>query len=671
MKRIFTLIFGLSAALVASSQHKQNVNGDNLVRHTPRKATNDERRLSIEAGQNQSVMINTLERGSAFFTEDFANGFDGNNPFGFWTFEDSGNNSIWMMADENSPAGAYSDPAEALESTTADNGWVIFDCDLYQGGEIDAVTNPAEDVTGYFTSPEINLSTAASAVLQFEQTFRYCCQDDKPLWVEVTNDGGNSWYAFDAAPDFTGGANDASDNPYLTQVDISGVAAYQSNVQFRFAWQPNGNATHSHYFWGIDDVSIISNPIENDMELAYLALGDVAGDFEFRVIPLEQARPDGMILGTVYSNIGTNPHNATITVEILDAAQAQIASWSEDLEVLPNSLLPNPTDPFDTLLIETGWIPTETGTYFARTTISSAETDDTPANNTLTRKFFVTAAEYGHDDPSPGQLNSQMEPIGGAGTVADPYPPTGFGSYLSVYNPGSTAYGLMVRFDNITDDNAPITISLLKQADDYNLTDAEFVTGGEYDVLPSWTPNAVQSFPVYIPFETIEGLDEESLYFVGIQTIDEGTDALAVQARIERDADFSTGTWAETTEGDFIWFFGLGTLTNFTPAIRLALDDLTSVEELSALAGLESFQINPNPVVNTANIQFNLDGPHYVAYEVRDITGKLMGFKNLGQFTGTNNYSVDVSHLSAGNYMLNLVIDGEHIFTQKMNVTKP
>ncbi len=344
MKRIFTLIFGLSAALIASAQNKQHVNGEHLTKHTPRKATNDERRLSVEAGEANTILNNTLERGAAFFTEDFANGFDGNNPFGFWTFEDSGGNTIWMMADANSPAGVYSDPGEALASTTAANGWVIFDCDLYQGGEIDPVTNPAEDVSGYLTSPEINLSSASSAVLQFEQAFRYCCFDAKPLWVEVSNDGGNSWYVYDAAPDFTGGANDASDNPYITQIDISGAAAYQSAVTFRFAWQPNGNSTHSHYYWGIDDVSIISNSIENDMVVSYLPLGDIATDFEFRVIPLEQARPDGMALGAVYSNLGTNPHNATLTVEVLDASQVSIGSWSQDLEVLPNSLLPDPTD---------------------------------------------------------------------------------------------------------------------------------------------------------------------------------------------------------------------------------------------------------------------------------------------------------------------------------------
>ena len=146
MKRIFTLIFGLSAALIASSQNKQHVNGDNLTKHKPRKATNDERRLSVEAGAANTLLSNSEERGAAYFTEDFANGFDGNNAFGFWTFEDSGGNSIWMVADENSPAGVYSDPGEALESTSADNGWIIFDADLYQDGEIDAVTNPAIDV---------------------------------------------------------------------------------------------------------------------------------------------------------------------------------------------------------------------------------------------------------------------------------------------------------------------------------------------------------------------------------------------------------------------------------------------------------------------------------------------------------------------------------------------
>lgn len=145
-----------------------------------------------------------------------------------------------MMADANSPAGFYSDPSEALTSTSAANGWVIFDCDLFKVSEI-AANNPAEDVSGYLTSPVIDFSSMSSVIFEFQQAFRYCCFDALPIFVEVTNDGTN-WVVFNGAPGFTGGANDASANPLVTALDISGVAAGESNVRIRFGWQANGNS---------------------------------------------------------------------------------------------------------------------------------------------------------------------------------------------------------------------------------------------------------------------------------------------------------------------------------------------------------------------------------------------------------------------------------------------
>lgn len=670
MKRIFTFIFALAFALLAEAQQKNNVNGSHQRKVTPRQSTDDENRMALEKGAANLTMHTLNERGNAFFMEDFSLGFDGNNAFGAWSHEDSGNNTIWMMADADSPAGAYSTTADQLVSTTADNGWVIFDCDLYQDGEISS-TNPAIDVTGYLTSPVINLTSATSTILEFQQYFRYCCYDSKPIFVEVTNDGGLNWYVFDGAPEFSGGANDQSDNPYVTAIDVSGVAAGQSAVQFRFGWQPNGNSTHSHYYWGIDDVAIYENNVTDDVVVSYVTTGDIATDFEYRVIPLEQSIPEadgGMNIGTIYSNIGTNAHASSIKVEILDASMAMLDADSVDVSILPNSLLPNPVDPFDTLYIPTGWQPTVVGTYYARTTVRFPETDATPNDNTMMKKFFVTTDEYGHDDPD--MLDGEMTPIAGTGTAADPFPPTGYGSYLTVYSAGSTAYGVTVRLDNGTDTGTPITVLLMKRAEDYNLTDAEFVAGAEYDILNPWTPNGSASFPWYFPFENSADLDAGNFYFAGIQTIDEGTKELSVQATVEQDADYSTGTWAETVDGDFIWFFGLGSLTDFTPAVRLILSERENLGISESTFGLNSFQINPNPAVNTATLNFALQGPHYIAYEVRDVTGKLMDWKNIGQFTGNNNHTIDVTGLAAGNYMVNLIIDGEHLVTQQMSVIK-
>ncbi len=668
MKKIFTLALAF-VSLVAFAQNKQHLNGNHQRKISPRAATADEVRMAEESGSQEP---GHSRGGTIFFSEDFANGFAGNNTFGAWTHEDTGNNTIWMMATATSPGGFYSDPAEGLSSTTAANGWVIFDCDLFQDGEITA-NNPAEDVTGYLTSPSIDLSTTTSVLLEFQQAFRYCCFDSKPVVVEVSNDGGATWVQFDAAPSFTGGANDASANPLTTVIDISGVATGEDNVIIRWGWQPNGTQTHSHYFWGVDDIEIYENPVENDISVSYVTTGDIQNDFEYYAIPLEQANPanlGGMIVGTIYQNYGTNTQEATITAEILNSNNVVVNSTSETITIPSNAELLNPGDPIDTLYINTNWVPTAIGTYSVRTTVTYANTDDTPLDNTRTKSFEITSCEYGHDNPDIID-GGVMSPLAGAGTAADPFPPHGYGSYYTFPNGGSTGHGLSIRFASPTDTNTPITLVLYQRNEDYNLTDADFITGNELNVINVWTPSGAQSFPYYLPFEASADLESGVSYFAGVQTADEGILELAVQAVVEDDADFSTGVWAETTEGTFIWFFGLGTETDFSPAVRLVLCEYVSVEEAPAQVGLNSFNVSPNPATNDAKIGFNLSGSRFIAYEVRDMSGRLVDWKNMGQFSsGQQSFSLDVSNYPTGLYSVNLVIDGVHLFTQQLSIVK-
>jgi hypothetical protein len=668
MKKIFTLALAF-VSLVAFAQNKQHLNGNHQRKISPRAATADEIRIAQESGSQDAAHS---RGGTSFFTEDFANGLAGNNTFGAWTHEDSGNNTIWMLATATSPGGFYSDPSEALNSTTKLNGWMIFDCDLFQGGEITA-NNPAEDVTGYLTSPSIDLSTTTSVLLEFQQTFRYCCFDSKPVVVEVSNDGGTTWFQFDAAPTFTGGANDAAANPLTTVIDISGVATGESNVIIRWGWQPNGTQTHSHYYWGIDDIAIYENPVADDITVNYVTRGDIFNDFEYYAIPLEQANPanlGGMIVGTIYQNVGTNSQDATITAEILDANNIVLNTSSQTLTIPSNAELLNPGDPIDTLYINTNWVPTAIGSYSVRTTVSYGATDETPLDNVMTRPFEITSCEYGHDNPAIIS-GGMMEPLAGAGTAADPFSPTGYGSYYTFPNGGSEAHGLSIRFASPTDTNTPITLVLYQRNDDYNLTDADFIAGAEYNVINIWTPNGAQSFPYYLPFDESATLQSGASYFAGVQTADEGILELAVQAVVEDDVDASTGLWAETTEGTFIWFFGLGSQTDFSPAVRLVLCQYVSVEEAPAQVGLNSFNVSPNPATNDAKIGFNLSGSRFIAYEVRDMSGRLVDWKNMGQFSpGQQSFTLDVNNYPSGIYSVNLVIDGVHLFTQQMSIVK-
>ena len=66
---------------------------------------------------------------------------------------------------------------------------------------------------------------------------------------------------------FIESANTASANALTTSVDISCVAAYAEDVQVRFSYlqAPETGDAYSHYYWGIDDVTISENPVNNDL----------------------------------------------------------------------------------------------------------------------------------------------------------------------------------------------------------------------------------------------------------------------------------------------------------------------------------------------------------------------------------------------------------------------
>jgi hypothetical protein len=294
--------------------------------------------------------------------------------------------------------------------------------------------------------------------------------------------------------------------------------------------------------------------------------------------------------------------------------------------------------------------------------------DETPTDNSLSKKFLVDNGEYGHDDPT--LLNNQMIPYTGTGTTADPFPPTGYGSYLTCFNPGSIAGGLSVRFDNSTDDFCPFNIQLIARNADYNLSDGEIFGYAEFEVQPWYVPTGnIQQFPVFLPFEETVELMEGTTYFAGIQTDAETTQELAVKSIDEVDSDFSTGYWAESTTGDFLWFFGIGFLTDESPAIRLVMNDALSTEEENTF--VQDFVIGPNPVSTSAQVKFNLPAAAYIAYEVRDIQGRLVTFDNIGLHSkGTNAFELNVSDYAGGNYIFNLVIDGERMFGRQFNVTR-
>ncbi|MFM7105567.1 MAG: T9SS type A sorting domain-containing protein, partial [Flavobacteriales bacterium] len=161
-------------------------------------------------------------------------------------------------------------------------------------------------------------------------------------------------------------------------------------------------------------------------------------------------------------------------------------------------------------------------------------------------------------------------------------------------------------------------------------------------------------------------------YFYAIQTqydVTTGDLELAIKATNETDGDYSNGYWAQSTTDEYMWFFGQGSLTDRTPAVRLVLDMSVNQPEIN----LPDIQLTlfPNPASHQIQTQMQLDASTYVAWEIRNTEGKLIKFDNIGQFkSGANVFVTPIEELASGNYIIRYVFDGERAVSRSFAVQK-
>lgn len=565
----------------------------------PQPATEQEAAIAKKMGAEAKTQARG--GGSILYQETFANGFDGSNGNGAWTVNDNQDGTLWIWVTPEGqglypgevptgsahPGGNYSTNIGTLESTTAGDGWMIFDNDYWHGGPINA-NNPAFDTEGSLTSPWMDFTNDGSVIVSWESYFRYCCFPFAPIFLEVgsTVDGVTSWTTFDAHGNFIESANSASANPLPVSLDVSCVAAYQDSVQLRFAYRqaPETGNGYSHYYWGIDDVTVTSNNVANDLEITQVTNGNVFTVWEYRMTPFEQAidgaADGGLVAGVMYKNAGTETqYGVDVLVEILDEDSMPIFSLTETIDTV-YSYAQAPTCPAnsqDTLYVQTGWEPAATGDYSLRITMildSTAVDEATPLNNVLAKDFFYTEDIYGHDNEA--ALDTELGPSESE-DIPGFYDPTGFGSYYHCPNPGSVAYGVAVKFGPNTGLNASGEVEPFEFTTRlYTLDGSATITDSPFDEAywvfntppnPTGDPNleTYLAFDDPIDLGTWSSQTGGNFYFAGVMSEFESAAQLTVLAEPNSDTDNSTGVYSQTGAGDFVWF----TSQTSTPGVRL------------------------------------------------------------------------------------------------------
>jgi hypothetical protein len=558
------------------------------------------------------------------------------------------------------PAGPYNQwaggtgdgsAASPMNSTTADNGLLIVDSDLFGA---DANYDAAWIENSWVqTADPIDCSSLEFVSISMETRYRCwdngASDDSEKCLIEVSRDGVNwpsieTFAEIDGTVDYGDGelvasrwevfpgfeTSDGTDNPSLVEFDITTAAGGQEQIWVRFRWSGTWG-----YSWEIDDIQIYQTPA-NDLRIDnYTSYTDyfTTGVYEAGVFAVGQLS-ELQAAAKVY-NVGyLDQEGSTLALDVngseVGASDPITISYQTD----------------DTLRVV--YDMSEVGTYDLTYTVSATVEDENPGNNTASQSFEVSYLHYGRDN----------------GTMVAAFPAEGTDDFIALapYDifEDVTVYAIDVAIVAGSEDGTPVIAHLFDGADENYITEQYgglIVSTSELDLAAQYSN---------------DGTEDDVLWYTLV--LEEPTTLPAgsvIGAGFEHYGGSSVQIWESQYTYDNTAFvygpFGSGSAydwyyTNETPMVRLNLNpdatNTVSVKEV-ATANFQLYPLAPNPANASTRLQYRLDQNSDVALEVRDITGKLVTRINRGtQAVGYHSITLDVEEYNAGVYMTTLVVNG-------------
>ncbi len=232
MKRTLLLITGGLIVFSANGQYIKNNAG---LSHSEKAPFVSAQAHAAPPAHHSGAKTTT----TAFVTEDFGTGSPGVLPAG-WT-AGSFTGGTWKWTNHASTS-TYT--MGAMASSSASNGWMIFDSD-----SIGAACSCAP--AGWLQSPSYNCATQPFVRLNFQDYYRKF-EDSCYVWVS-TNPAFTTYSSFPVVTNNELTTNTYSANPENVHINISAAAGGQASVYIRFVtWGPDQGA----YSWMIDDMTL-------------------------------------------------------------------------------------------------------------------------------------------------------------------------------------------------------------------------------------------------------------------------------------------------------------------------------------------------------------------------------------------------------------------------------
>jgi len=553
--------------------------------------------------------------------------FDGG--LGAWTSQDNSSASsgdAWIHS-TTGPSGAFA--IDPIASTTAANGFALFDSDLLCSGSQNA----------WLVSPSFDCSATGTVVLYFQQFYR---RYRDTTWVEVSNDGGQSWTPFAVNQSLTD--NDITDNPETIEMDISAVAGNESDVIIAFQFKSDGGdpLDGCGYSWQIDDVHV-----ESSGTSVNLGISDIFFPAASFATPVSQIATDSMGFSFQFSNLGlSDQSNVTARVEVLNESGTVLHMQEMTGIIIPAGAA-------DTIEFPDLYPPElPEGTYTIRYSAITQDPDAVPSNNVEEHAFVVTADIFSNDNGVTTALN-----VGGTDDYA-----VGCNYKMSPLSADNfvAKSGIMSAATNTGDAlvGKSIDIFLLKVVDPLYFQTTDFppnnagleIVGANTFEIPAGTAN-FDDFEVSLTdFNT--GSTEvalepgETYILIAYYT---GANHTVFHGHCETTNYMDGGTVIFVPTGDGAgWFGGWSGGTQCEMRMPLFLATKTDNPALAA-----SLNIYPNPVSEVITAEVNFDQPEDGMVIIANAEGKVITYR---EFRGIKeqNFQFNVSKYAAGNYFMRI-----------------
>lgn len=562
----------------------------------------------VEVKENVVTTVQTNQRASTIWSEDFAGGFPST-----WFIDDRSGICPWTYSIDGS-WGYYngnngSSAASGINSTSAGNGFLILDTDSANHANYGQPSGTTyQFLESYFITERIDLSSEPAVTLQFEQAYRY--NNSVNMLVSVSNDSLNwtDWTVQNNVPN-----NSHSTDPEMVSLNISSVAGSQDTVYIRVGWNARV------YYWMLDDMCIVTAP-NDDIKLSNEQFDSY---IEYSKVPLQQSQP--ITFSASLSNEGMNTqNNAFLSGEIFDAGMSSLFSGSSTSTNLAMGSSASAT-------VSGSYLPSVTDTLTVVFKAEQDETDQIPTNDSTAFIIEITDSIFARDN------NTLYNQFWMDTTVMGSTQPFDIGNIFEI-NSGDVASSVSIFIGGNTDIGAPVLGAIHEVVD---AATAQF----------TWLGNT----SIY----NVAGSDLNdwvTLSFPGGINLDPGKEYLVMAAHPESDSALYVGR-SSNFSPDFTCFYKDSVswyYTNRTPMVRLNLNILAGINNNNLFSNLN---IYPNPVSDWLHIDLTeLYGSNYRA-SVTDLSGRLV----IEQLLANNGSEaiINVTEIPNGVYLLTLTNETE------------